>query len=99
MVSLRGIAAASAPGAEKAPKLAAHPHENAVAVEVGRKKRGRNYGKSQIAITAAPIHKGCGYKQTLSDNKDAGFSLYEMKDAVNRLKANDTDSARIPGTE
>ena len=58
-----------------------------------------------MAITAVPIHKGRDnkdarwYKQTLSDNEDAGLSVYGMKDAVNRLKANDVDSARIPGTE
>ena len=53
-------------------------------------------------MTAAPIHKGrdnkdaSWYKQTLSDNENAGFPLYGMKDAANRLKDSNVDPARIP---
>ena len=52
MVSFGEVAAASVPAAEKVPKLDAHPHDNAAAVEAEGKKRGRNYGERQTAIVA-----------------------------------------------
>ena len=99
MHSHKEAAAASAPVAEQAPPLDVRCNENALAAGVeSKRKRGKSYDDRQMAIMVAAIRNGSGYKQILKENKDAGFTLYGLKDAVKRLKANDVDPARKQGS-
>ena len=99
MHSHKEAAAASAPVAEQAPPLDVRSNENALAAGVeSKRKRGKSYDDRQMAIMVAAIRNGSEYKQILKENKDSGFTLYGLKDAVKRLKANDMDPARKQGS-
>ena len=83
MHSHKEAAAASAPVAEQAPPLDVRSNENALAAGVeSKRKRGKSYDDRQMAIMVAATRNGSGYKQILKENKDAGITLYGLKDAV-----------------